>query len=133
MAKLNTSGLDSVMAEMTRIGEECGPTAEKMIMAGAALVKDAWKETADKHGHRRTGDMIDSIGYARKPKRVGDTLSIDVYPQGKDRKGTRNAEKAFVLHYGTSKIKGSGWVDEAEEKGEETAIPEMIRIWNDAK
>ncbi|NLW24754.1 MAG: hypothetical protein GXY91_05875, partial [Clostridia bacterium] len=47
--------------------------------------------------------------------KIGDLKEVDIYPQGKDRKGVRNAEKAFVLHYGTSKLPASHWVDDADE------------------
>ena len=64
------------------------------------------------------------------PKTDGGVKYIDIYPQGKDRKGVRNAEKAFLLHYGTSKIKPTRWVDEAESRGEAYALPAMERVWN---
>ena len=133
MARFNTSGLDDVLAEMKREGELVGPAADAMLLAGAEQVKEAWRRSAEEHGHRATGAMIDSIGYPRKPKQAGDVRSIDIYPQGKDAKGVRNAEKAFVLHYGTSKMKGSGWVDDADKYSEETAIPAMIQVWENYK
>lgn len=133
MARFNTSGLDDVLAEMRREGELAGPAADAMLLAGAEQVKKAWQRSAEEHGHRDTGALIDSIGYPRKPKQAGDVRSIDIYPQGKDAKGVRNAEKAFVLHYGTSKMKGSGWVDDADKYSEETAIPAMIRVWENYK
>lgn len=133
MARFNTSGLDGVLAEMKREGELVGLAADAMLLAGAEQVKEAWRRSAEEHGHRDTGALIDSIGYPRKPKQAGDVRSIDIYPQGKDAKGVRNAEKAFVLHYGTSKMKGSGWVDDADKYSEETAIPAMIQVWENYK
>jgi hypothetical protein len=67
------------------------------------------------HGFRHTGDMINSIGYRKKPDEIQGIKRVDIYPQGKDRKGIRNAEKAFYLHYGTSKLPATNWVDEADE------------------
>ena len=133
MARFDTSGLDGVLEEMKREGELVGPAADAMLLAGAEQVKEAWRRSAEEHGHRDTGALIDSIGYPRKPKQAGDVRSIDIYPHGKDAKGVRNAEKAFVLHYGTSKMKGSGWVDDADRYSEETAIPAMIQVWDNYK
>lgn len=125
------SGLNAVIDEMRRLEEDTGPTAERMIMAGAEEVKKAWRRSAEEHNHRDTGDMIESIGYPRKPESIGGALSIDIYPQGTDHKGVRNAQKAFILHYGTSKRPGSRWVDDADRYSEETAVPEMKRIWDE--
>ena len=133
MARFDTSGLDAVLEEMKREGEIAGPAADAMLMAGAEQVKLAWRRSAEEHGHRATGALIESIGYSWEPKTAGDVRSIDIYPQGKDQKGVRNAEKAFVLHYGTSKMKGSGWVDVADKYSEETAIPAMIEVWDNYK
>lgn len=131
MARFDMSGLNSVIDEMRRLEEDTGPTAERMIMAGAEEVKKAWRRSAEEHNHRDTGDMIESIGYPRKPESIGGALSIDIYPQGTDHKGVRNAQKAFILHYGTSKRPGSRWVDDADRYSEETAVPEMKRIWDE--
>lgn len=129
MARFDVSGLDGVIAEMSRRQQLAGPLADKMLTVGAEKVKEAWKRSAEEHGHRATGAMIESIGYARHPKTVSDVRQIDIYPQGKDSKGVRNAEKAFILHYGTSKIRGSRWVDDADRYSEETAIPAMREVW----
>ena len=136
MARFDTSGLQDVLDEMTRLGEATGPVAEEMIMAGAEKVKQAWVLAAREHGYYpgggpySTGDMINAIGYPRKPTRIGAALEIDIYPQGKNRRGRRNAEVAFVLHYGTSKMRGSRWVDDADRYSGETVVPAMQERWD---
>lgn len=130
MARFNMSGLDPIIDEMQALGEESGAVAQEMILAMAEAVKQAWKRSAEEHGHRDTGEMINAIGYPRGPQTIGDVLTIDIYPQGKDHKGVRNAEKAFVLHYGTSKLKASYWVDTADAYSEQTAIPAAEQIWD---
>lgn len=130
MARFDMSGLDPIIDEMREMGEESGAVAREMILAGAEAVKQAWKRSAEEHGHRDTGEMISSIGYPKGVQNIGDALTIDIYPQGKDRKGVRNAEKAFVLHYGTSKLPASYWVDTADAYSEQTAVPAMEEIWD---
>jgi len=131
MARFETDGLDDVLEEMERMGETIGETADKMLMAGAEEVKKAWKASAERNVHRDTGDMIASINYPRKPKTANGIRSIDIYPQGKDKKGVRNATKAFVLNYGTSKHKGSHFVDQADDKAAEPVQTVYRKIWDE--
>ena len=130
MARFDMSGLDETIREMRRMGQASGALATAMLQAGAEEVKQAWKRAAEEHELRDTGDMIDSIGFAREPVNVGDVLSIDIYPQGKDRKGVRNAEKAFMLHYGTSSIPTTRWIDDADAYSEQTAVPAMQAVFD---
>jgi hypothetical protein len=131
MARFNTTGVDEIIADMKRMGELAGPTAQKMLMAGAEEVKIAWKASAEAHGHRDYGDMIASINFPRKVSNAGEILSIDIYPQGKDRKGVRNAEKAFILHYGSSRIPASHWVDVADAMAGPRVQKVMEEIWDE--
>lgn len=114
MARFDTSGFDDLIKdiEMLDLTDE---ETDEVLLAGAEEVKKAWCVQAAVHGLKHTGDMIESIGYAKKPKTVGGVRQIDIYPQGKDRKGVRNAEKAFILHYGSSRIRATHFVDDADE------------------
>jgi len=131
VARFDTSGLDDVLAEMKELGQLTGEVADTMLMAGAEIVAQCWKEAAERHRHRLTGDMIASIGYPRQPSQAGDVRMIDIYPQGRDSTGTRNAEKAFILHYGTSKIPGSHWIDDADALAGPRVEAKWREIWND--
>ena len=134
MARFDTTGLDELLADMKQHGELIGETADKMLLAGAEVAKDAWKKAIEKAGLIDHRDMIDSVGFARNPKTAGDVRMIDIYPQGKDRKGVRNAEKAFVNHYGTSSSKGvkaTNFVDDADEMAVEGIMEAYERIWDE--
>lgn len=131
MARFDMSGLDGIIRDMQAMGQDTGPVADAMLLTGAEQVAEAWRRSAEEHELRDTGDMIASIGYPRKPSGVGSAKSIDIYPQGVDRKGVRNAEKAFILHYGTSKRPGTRWVDDADAYCEGTVVPAMEQIWNE--
>ena len=131
MAQFSTDGIDSIAEEMACMGEAAGEVADEMLLAGAEEVKRAWKETAERHGYRETGDMIESIRADKAPKSdANDVRRISVYPRGEDRKGVRNAEKAFLLHYGTSKIHGSHWVDEADQDAGPMVQDVFEKIWD---
>lgn len=131
MAQFSTDGIDQIAAEMAWMGEAAGEVADEMLLAGAEEVKRAWKEMAERHGYRETGDMIESIRADKAPKSdANDVRRISVYPRGEDRKGVRNAEKAYVLHYGTSKIHGSHWVDEADQDAGPMVQDVFEKIWD---
>lgn len=131
MARIDYQGLDEMLDEMKRLGELAGPTADRMLTAGADELSKSWAAAARKYRHEDSGDMIRSIGTKGGPVTSGNVRSIDVYPQGKDRTGTRNAEKAFILHYGTSRIDASHWVDDAEDNAEQPIQDAFLRIWDE--
>lgn len=130
MARFDTTGIQDIISAMERMGQDVGPVAEEMVDAAVGEIQNAWRASADAHGHRDTGAMIESIGFGPGPVRAGGILYRDVYPQGKDSKGTRNAEKAFILHYGCKRFPGSYWVDEADEKAAEPAQAKIEAIWD---
>lgn len=130
MPRLETSGLDEIIADIKRLGVEAEQIADDILMVAAAEVSGAWERATKEAGHIDTGDMIKSIGYAKKPKTINGIKTIEIYPRGKDSKGVRNVEKAFVLHYGTSRIKGSRFVDRAEQLAEPAVQQAAERLWN---
>lgn len=129
MARFDASGIDDIVKQMAELGELAGEVADEMLLAGAAEVAEGWKQAAEQYGLKDTGDMINSIGHGRTRKAAGGLRTIDVYPRGNDRKGVRNAEKAAVLHYGTSSIQATRWVDRAEQIGAEPAEKAMREVW----
>lgn len=131
MARFDVSGLDEVTRWMEQMDEMTGEMADEMLLVGAEKAREAWQEAATLHNHRVTDDMFESIGYAREPKTVEGIRTIDIYPQGKDRKGVRNAEKAAILHYGCRSNPGSRWIDDADDRSEETVVPAMVRVFEE--
>jgi len=129
VARMSTDGLDDVLSELNRLGERGSQIAAKMAEAGADILENQLKKTATAKGHVKTGAMVASISKGR-PKKIGNGTGYEIYARGTDSKGVRNATKAFVLHYGTSSIKGSHWVDEAEQEGEAAAIQVMEGIFD---
>ena len=105
MARFDTSGLDDLIREMTRMGQDVGPVVDEMLDTAAGIIRDQWKETATAHGYIDTGAMVESVDFTVKGN--ARALYRDIYPQGKDAKGVSNAEKAFILHYGKHNMPGS--------------------------
>ena len=128
MARMDTSGLDELINEMRRLGQDSGPVVDEMLDTAAGIIRDQWRETAKEHGHVDTGAMIDSVDFPVKGN--ARAMYRDIYPQGKDAKGVSNAEKAFILHYGKHNMPGDYWVDEAETKAGPEAIAACQAIWD---
>ena len=129
MARFDTSGLNDLVKDMTKMGQRSGAMAEAMVKTAGMEIRDSWKRTAEKHKYRKTGAMIDSIGMPEGVQTIGDSSFVDIYPQGKDKNGTRNAEKAFILHYGTSRIRPSYWTDEADDASEPVVGEKLDNMW----
>lgn len=132
MASFNLSGLDEIADELNRESAFATDAPAQMLNAAADIYKKAWKSEIEKAGLIDTGDMLNSVG-ADEIAHFRNGARVDVYPKGKDRKGTRNAEKAFVLHYGTSRIKPRRFVDAVIGSAETPALEAMESIWNRQK
>ncbi len=113
MARFDTHGFDGLINDINNMDLTDDETDE-ILIAGAEQVKKAWQFAAAIHGLKDTGDMIDSIEYAKQPKQAAGVKYVDIYPQGIDRKGVRNAQKAFILHLGSSNISATHWIDDAD-------------------
>ena len=129
MATFELEGIDDLIADMRRRGELTGEVATAVLQAGAEGVKRGWREAIEAKGLVKSGDMLNSVGYKPTPKKTGNGWAIDISLQGTDHRGVRNGEKGAWLHYGTSKIKGTRWVDMAEELAEGYATPAMREAW----
>ena len=105
MAQMTYSGfelLDNQLAKLDR------GTVRRLVEAGAASLVEGVKESIRTHNHisEGGGDMLESVG----PGQYHETLDggwMDVYPQGTDRHGVRNATKAYVTNYGRGKKKAT--------------------------
>lgn len=126
--KFSTEGIGEAARWLEQFADMGEEAAVAMVEAGADEVKKAWVSEARSRGHTDTGAMIDSIDHAKIYTSSTGAWTV-VYPQGKDGK-RRNAEKAFYLHYGTSRIKGDHWIDAAEKAAEEPAQKAMEAIFD---
>lgn len=130
MARFDVTGLEEVLKEMARMDQLTGRVADAMLMAAAGVVREEWQKAIRQYGHVDTGSMLDAVGYPRKPATAGDVRTIDIYPQGTDSRGVRNAEKAFIAHYGRIHQVGTGFVDVADRNSAEPVYEAMTAIWD---
>ncbi len=132
MANFHVQGIDDLAKGLKLLGQETGPMAEDMLRAGAVIMIGTWNRVIIARGHVDTGAMLKGVKATKIKKNKDGDLEIQVYPQGKDKDGTRNAEKAFLLHYGWKSNAatkgpwvGDHFVNEIEDQGTPKAIEAM--------
>ena len=133
MADFNVTGLDDVMKEMMQHQQAAEEAIPEMLNAGADILVKAQKSEVQSMKLVDTGDMMKSIKGDKIKKDKDGNSYIDVYPKGKDRKGVRNAEKAFIAEYGTSKIPARPWMRTANEKCSDEITETEKEIWDKHK
>lgn len=133
MAKITLDGLDDVIDRLTKLGASADGIADKMLNAGGYAAKEKLQDVLEgSHRHILTGSMHDETGYTN-PKTVGSARQTTVYPRGKDKKGTSNALKGFVLNYGSPArgIVGDAWFDYGVNAAEPQIESEMRRVFEE--
>jgi len=99
MARFSVNGFELIENQLGKMGR---PMIRKITEAGAQAAAKRMAENTEKRKHVRNSDMLDAIGDNGIREYVGGA-STEVYPQGLDRKGERNATKAYVINYGKGK------------------------------
>ena len=121
MAKMRVSGAELELREnLSR------DMIRRMVEAGGKVADDRMKAATRAHMHVRTGDMLEAI----KPTPYREWFgggATEVYPQGDDRKGVRNATKAYVINYGRGRRKRNGKMGDKFITNDEKATEEAVR------
>jgi len=65
---------------------------------------------------------------SKKPSGGTEVLKREIYPLGEDAKGVRNAEKAFILHYGWKSRQGDHFIEEIMDESVEPAVSAMEAV-----
>ena len=129
MATIRVSGVDDIISDLQSIADDCDELSMEMLNAGAESAVQCWKDGIKANGHVDTGAMLESVGSKTKVQKG--VRMVEIYPQGKDSKGVRNAEKAYVLHYGTSKMLGDRFVDKIDEQTETDSYIAMRNVYEE--
>ena len=123
MARFNVVGLDDLQEQMlqrAKIAEEAVP---EMLKAGGAVMQEAQRAEIRTmfRSRRSTGDLAASIVVSKIKERDNGKM-VEVYPDGKDRHGVRNATKGFVLQYGRKNMPARPWFTAANEKAADDVV-----------
>ena len=109
-------GADEMLKALQRLGDEMPQIERSMLESGGQVMAKSWQDAIDAHGYIDTGSMRENV--RPKVRKFRGSQRAEITSIGTDSKGVRNAAKAYILHYGTSKITNpSHWVDGAEEQG----------------
>lgn len=127
MANITITGLDELIRDMDEMREAVTEMMEETINEGEKILVLSWKTAIKKYGHIDTKAMIGSVG---PNKSTRGKYRTEVYPQGKDQKKVRNAEKAYINHYGKSSKKGTHFVDEVERDAELKIEASELKIYD---
>ena len=80
----------------------------KIVAAGSLAAEKRMREDIREKQHIRNGDMLAAVGPNDYREWLGGGAQ-DVYPHGDDRRGVRNATKAYVINYGKGKRPYTKW------------------------
>lgn len=129
MAKLNVTGMEQAIRSLEQMGESADQAAERMLAAGAEVVRWEWQKAIKQEDLIDTGAMFGSVRPTKIREKDGAKMA-DVYPQGTDENGTRNAEKAFVANYGRRHQQATHFAEHADEAAEAPAQTAMMAVWD---
>lgn len=135
MAKCSMSGFDELAADLKKLEQlDNDELIGEMLDAGAEIVVREWRKEIQKvvKGKRSTGALLDSVTSSEEVFHDSDGVpAMEIYPDGRDDKGVRNIEKAFILHYGKSGQTPTFFVDDVEAAAEDEAVEAMSEVFND--
>lgn len=129
MAKLSVNGLDGLRLSMKELAELPGETMDDMLMAQAEVVEREQKKKGLEYGVHRTGMTLESITHGRPLKSL-DGKAMYVYPRGKNARGTRNGEVAFINEYGKHGQAPRSFIRDANEAAAPEAAKAAEEIYN---
>lgn len=132
MASFKVNGITELVQDWQKAAQESPQLCRAMVQAGATEAVTVIKKHIEQSGLIDTHKMIDSVK-PTKIKEDGGGFSCDVYPQGKDKKGVRNAEKAFVNNYGTTgrrKVPATQFFERAVQEMADAVPDAMERVFD---
>lgn len=135
VATIHILGAPELVRGLNLLAEDVRPTAERLAREGAEITVQHTRAAAERHRLRRSGQLIDSIGYDR-PEVHSDSVRIEVYPKGKREKyNATNAQVGFVQDkgrsYGKNVRPGTGFFAEGREGSAEEVQAHWAQGWSE--
>ena len=120
-------GADEMLRDLQTLGNEMPKVEKEMLMAGGEAMAESWEQEIEARGFVASGEMLKNVRAKTKNRKGAMRAEVTAYGSVKrtvktgKNKGkqyeVRNAAKAYMLHYGTSRIHASHWIDAAEDHG----------------
>ena len=130
MARVEVSGIEGFEDKILKREAAATAAVPAMLKAGAAVLVEAQQAEIRStfKSNRATGDLANSIK-ATPVKKKDSTQYVEVYPQGTNRRGERNATVGFVHQYGRSNMPARPWFTSANEKAAGEVQEAMRKEW----
>lgn len=131
MGNFSVSGLDDLISDMDALSKLPDSVTDGILEAEADIIAAAQRSTAAKmwRGPYYTGTTAASIKKG-KVKKTGLGKSITVAPTGTNKRGTRNAEAAFINEYGKKGQPGRPAIKTANEQKEKEAVEAGEKVYH---
>ena len=130
MGSFKINGLDSLIDDLSALAALPDSVAEDMLNAGADIIEAEQHKMAKSMGVYDTGVTEGSIKKT-KVKKTATGKSIDIFPQGVNSDGNRNAEVAFINEFGKIRQPARPFIRTANEAAEERATEAEEKVYND--
>ena len=142
MAKFSFNGMDQITASIEQMAQLTEEEKLSIIMPSAQLLLQRQKEKITQVFRRRTGDLEKSLTLEPDAPNSKIVLFFKGKHRGSStgkRKGKRgsngkysgtNAEVAYILNYGSPRIRATHWLDNANEEAEEEMIASQQEAWS---
>lgn len=128
MAKFETAGFEEIEKQFLRRAENAVKAVPRMLQKGAQVLAEAQRREIEQMDIVDKGELMRSVK-PTKVKQKDECSYIDVYPQGTDSKGVRNAEKGFIAQYGKSNEPARPWMTAANAKSADAVHDAMWQEW----
>ena len=130
MARFSIDGLDDLLLSIEEIAAIPNSVKADMLNAGAEVIADGQKAVGRQMGVHRTGVTLESI----KPGKAvptNDGGHVDVYPQGTNADGNRNAEVGFINEYGKRGQPARPFINTANERYADKAVEKEAEVYDE--
>lgn len=131
MGNLTANGLDALIDDFADLAKLPDSVTDGILEAEADVIAAAQQAQAAKMwtGPYATGTTAWSIKKG-KVKKNGLNKSITVAPTGTNKRGTRNAEVAFINEYGKKRPPGRPAIRTANEQKEKEAVEAGEKVYH---
>lgn len=150
MARFSFNGVDYLAASFEELAQLTNDDKLSVIMPAAELLAEKHSEKIRQVFKQRSGDLARSISVTAKSDENG--VYAHIAPKGKhrrsstskrykkDKNGKRrqagkysgsNAEVAYILEYGSPRIRPRHWMENANEEAEAEIAEAEQNAWND--
>lgn len=130
MATFSFDGVSDLMLSMQKIAEIPEDVQSDMLNAEADVVLKAIKDKGEAYGVHRTGETLAHIRKGKVKRDKDGNLCIYITFNGKNEKGTRYAEIAFINNFGKKNQPARPFVTDGVIASEDRAAKEGEAVYN---